>query len=470
MPKSFLMKYLIPALFLLAGATLCIFIFVTFFVHHTHTVTLKAGGFSPNSLVISTGDTVVFRTENNVPFWPASDEHPSHLSFPDFDPKKPVEQDASWSFTFEKPGVYGFHDHISPQYTGTITVSSDSSSQDSTGTTSFEKCLGMKDVALKTSCWIDFLQEEMYREGLQKAFEMFTLIYRSDPDFVAVGCHGAVHTLGEAAYDLYRNGDKVEFSESTTVCGYGFYHGFLGKLLHEKPDMEDAVKFCESLRDSASGSRGSAIFSTCFHGIGHGMVEESPLPEYYWGNAAALMDPALKACSTLPEAFQQRECADGAFNGLTRFMISDKYDFTYDAKDPLGWCSRFKDNRIYFVSCNFEMSQHFAVRVIHEGVKDIVPFLEGLDEEVQAIVVENAVAGMMQADVVRDDNSDYFEQCRIFTNAALNRACLHGVVGGFFGHGEPGNEAKKAIEFCASSVATEAERKSCDGLVKAYMQ
>jgi hypothetical protein len=337
-----------------------------------------------------------------------------------------------------------------------------------TETPTFDACLGTEDIPLKVSCWTAFFEHTMQTEGLQKTFEVFAKIYKADPAFVAEGCHGAVHVIGEMAYDIYRNDGDIQFSEETTACGYGFYHGFLGKLLHEKPNLEDAVRFCESLKSSPQNDK-ERIFTTCFHGIGHGMVEETPLAEYYWGNIDALLIPALETCGTLPEAYQQRECADGAFNGLSRFMTAGEYGFSYNTEDPLGWCGRFKENRINYTSCNFEMAQNFAATII-EKPGEVLPFIEGLDHETQIMVVDIAVGGLLQEDVVNDDHSDYFIQCRVFETPELKYACLNGVVGGLLEHGEPGNESAKPTAFCASSIATEEERASCNKILTSYLR
>ncbi len=88
----------------------------------THTIVLTSKGFEPNELVIHPGDVVNFKTELGKPFWPASDLHPTHDSYPEFDPKQPVAAEASWSFTFTREGKWSFHDHLSPSKRGSITV------------------------------------------------------------------------------------------------------------------------------------------------------------------------------------------------------------------------------------------------------------------------------------------------------------------------------------------------------------
>lgn len=86
------------------------------------TVTLTADGFRPVKVDINKGDTVVFKSELGKPFWPASDLHPSHTIYSEFDPKQPIEASSVWSFKFEKKGSWKYHDHLFPLYRGTIVV------------------------------------------------------------------------------------------------------------------------------------------------------------------------------------------------------------------------------------------------------------------------------------------------------------------------------------------------------------
>lgn len=89
----------------------------------THQVMLTEGGFIPKELTIALGDTVAFTSETGRPFWPASNLHPSHRDYPEFDPREPILADETWSFTFTQLGVWKYHDHLAPYFTGVIMVS-----------------------------------------------------------------------------------------------------------------------------------------------------------------------------------------------------------------------------------------------------------------------------------------------------------------------------------------------------------
>jgi plastocyanin len=79
-------------------------------------------GFEPSTLTIKAGDTVKFENDSSDDFWPASNVHPTHLLYPGFDAKKPILAGGSYSFTFTKPGSWGYHNHLAPDIQGTIVV------------------------------------------------------------------------------------------------------------------------------------------------------------------------------------------------------------------------------------------------------------------------------------------------------------------------------------------------------------
>src|SRR3989338_9434805 len=69
-----------------------------------YSMVLTKDGFSPEEINIRKGDTVIFTSNAEKPFWPASDLHPTHGIYPEFDPRQPIESGQSWSFKFNKEG------------------------------------------------------------------------------------------------------------------------------------------------------------------------------------------------------------------------------------------------------------------------------------------------------------------------------------------------------------------------------
>jgi hypothetical protein len=83
---------------------------------------LSEEGFYPPVITINHGDTVTFKTTLKEDFWPASDLHPTHSIYPEFDPQEPIEATSSWTFQFLKVGLWKYHDHLNPYLRGTIIV------------------------------------------------------------------------------------------------------------------------------------------------------------------------------------------------------------------------------------------------------------------------------------------------------------------------------------------------------------
>ena len=82
-------------------------------------------GFEPCSVEIVSGETVVFENSGQRAHWPASDDHPMHTKYPEFDPLEPLEPETEWSFTLDKPGEWKYHDHQNPYLRGEIVVLED---------------------------------------------------------------------------------------------------------------------------------------------------------------------------------------------------------------------------------------------------------------------------------------------------------------------------------------------------------
>jgi len=87
-----------------------------------HEVVYNGTAFTPSTLTIKAGDTVVFRNSSSGAFWPASGPHPQHTLYPEFDAKGSVAAGNIYSFKFLKVGEWPFHDHLKPTVFGKITV------------------------------------------------------------------------------------------------------------------------------------------------------------------------------------------------------------------------------------------------------------------------------------------------------------------------------------------------------------
>lgn len=86
------------------------------------TVAMEDGKFTPNKTTIKKGQTIIFVNRGKEGHWPASNIHPSHGIYPEFDSKEPILSGASWSFTFDRTGTWRFHDHLFPDMKGVVIV------------------------------------------------------------------------------------------------------------------------------------------------------------------------------------------------------------------------------------------------------------------------------------------------------------------------------------------------------------
>ena len=79
-------------------------------------------GYEPNEVTVKKGETISFLNQSDEFHWPASDVHPTHSIYSEFDPHTPVAPGDTWSFQFDEAGVWEFHDHIRANKKGTIIV------------------------------------------------------------------------------------------------------------------------------------------------------------------------------------------------------------------------------------------------------------------------------------------------------------------------------------------------------------
>lgn len=101
-----------------------------------HTVRYTGNGFSPESITVAAGDTVIWVNESSNQTWPASANHPTHTVYPGssiqscdtdqadttFDACEPIESGGSYSFQFNELGEWEYHNHLRSNEQGMVTV------------------------------------------------------------------------------------------------------------------------------------------------------------------------------------------------------------------------------------------------------------------------------------------------------------------------------------------------------------
>ena len=77
-----------------------------------HEITYANGHFEPSRLEVQPRDHVMFINRSHDDVWPASNIHPTHEIYPEFDPESPLPPGKSWSFVFDRPGDWRYHNHL----------------------------------------------------------------------------------------------------------------------------------------------------------------------------------------------------------------------------------------------------------------------------------------------------------------------------------------------------------------------
>lgn len=89
-------------------------------------VTYSGEGFDPKQITVPRGTRVTFENSTPLPLYVASDPHPDHTNYSEFDAgvvlKRLPEPGEDFSFTFDKPGIWKYHNHTAPEHMGTVIV------------------------------------------------------------------------------------------------------------------------------------------------------------------------------------------------------------------------------------------------------------------------------------------------------------------------------------------------------------
>lgn len=275
-----------------------------------HEIKLVKNGFEPSQLQIDQGEVVTFINNDETERWPASNIHPTHGIYPNFDPKRPIKLGEEWKFQFDKGGVFRFHDHLIPEFNGIITVSPTSVQPQSTkniqeilqviikklyyliSPKSLENDLGnLNSIETasdpeKLNFWLQIIGGKKY---IQK------MVADSDGGS-SVDCHQEAHLVGRAAYELEGSG---VFQSMDYNCHSGFLHGAMEAFIATiggKDLPKNVTSLCSSFKTDFTKFE-------CLHGIGHGFT--------------AYMDydipKALGLCKQLENDYARRSCFGGVF-------------------------------------------------------------------------------------------------------------------------------------------------------------
>jgi hypothetical protein len=87
-----------------------------------YTVYYSLGVFSPTNIRIHVGDSVKFQNDSNSSIHIVSARSEVGLELAGFDSVNDIPPKSSFTFTFTKPGIFGYHNSKNPNEKGTVIV------------------------------------------------------------------------------------------------------------------------------------------------------------------------------------------------------------------------------------------------------------------------------------------------------------------------------------------------------------
>jgi plastocyanin len=404
-------------------------------------ITYTDEGFSPNRLVIDPGQQVRFSSQSGKGMWPASNIHPTHQIFPEFDSKGLVRSGEDWALTFEEPGYWRYHNHASPGEGGIVIVRG---GPDATrpeplnvdpGDLQFEDVSSIPLKEYPTLFDNDAkLAQYVERYGPAATVRLLSEAARS----MRILCHERAHETGRIAYQLF---GAAAFGLAGHECESGAYHGATEALFRDRgtADLEnDVAAIC--------GSASAFFFSLqCVHGVGHGLMA--------WTSYE--LHDALDLCDALDSDRNQRACYSGVFmENVVGGLSGNMGHYTdYLSEDPHYPCNDLAER--YVPSCYLYQSTRMLILYQYNYAKvglscgnapatALHDCFESYGRDIAAATLGDAQSGI--------------EMCHETVRAAQNRvSCIQGVVQAQFWEPEKG---EFAVEFCEMLNET-AEMSGC---------
>jgi plastocyanin len=425
-------------------------------------------GFSPDYQVVTKGDKVIFKNIGKEGHWPASNIHPTHQIYPEFDPKKPVPLGQNWEFTFDKVGTWKYHDHLNPQLTGTITVTEKKEgwfAQSFNNIKNFFQDIFTKRDKKSASRVVDFpynsaitlddntifKDENNLRSYIKKFGAAQATKHLNELSSQFGDCHQIAHKAGRDAYE--QHGEKA-FQLCGGECHSGCYHGAT-----EAYFKEHGTANLEKNLNTICNSELNPFFShQCLHGIGHGLMA--------WTNYD--LPEALRNCDKLTKG--KESCYTGVFmENIIGALAQGSIDpwqsaqngihFTkYLSDDPQYPCNIVEDK--YKGSCYFLQTSRM-VQIFSGDYKKVAQGCLDAPAVYQRTCFESM--GRDVGGATRGNSEKAISECFNSPEGNLRIGCLVGAVQDSFW--DPSGQ-DEAISFCKLLINNE-EKSACYSTISA---
>ena len=338
-------------------------------------VAYEDGRFTPARVEIDPGGQVVFVNHSGDDFWPASNDHPTHEVYDGFDSRKPVSDGELWAFSFDEPGEWEYHNHLTPDQGAVVVVGSGTAStradgapavvptadpdrpdgvlawaretlvalfvggdgdspsadetDDATETFGISPLYGGHECAsIDKSCVAKAIRAKTNDDGPVAAGDLLALLLSDGRvDGSVVDEHQLAHEMGRQTAETYGVSSEAFMRCPMSAYNGGCQHGYFEYVLGKTDATTEAAEIiCKSL----AGTYSSKDYFYCYHGVGHGVMMAQ----------AYQLDRALVICDELPGRIKQHGCWQGVFMENVNAGLSGKArSGVFSPDDPLAPCN-----------------------------------------------------------------------------------------------------------------------------------
>ncbi len=310
-----------------------------YFIPYKVGIDINDKGFSPETIVVPKGTTLVFTNTGSNLHWPASDFHPTHTLYPveggcigsKFDACHGLNPGETFEFKLDRVGSWPIHDHLYPELTGEVKVSPDPAWL--IRFKSFFPFLGISKTESKEATSmslpdasefknIDYGQQVTLIKQLAiddpiYAWSYIRKAYTQNGEVVG-NAHELAHVVGRGLYNKF---GLQGILNCDITFAYGCFHGVTQALM--QVEGKDAIEQVETSCTDYFPPDVNHNFSGCIHGMGHGLLT--------WENlniSSALMD-----CDILIDSYKNY-CYDGVFMEYSMDVPKSSVDMS----DPWKFC------------------------------------------------------------------------------------------------------------------------------------
>ena len=408
-----------------------------------HTVELRESGFFPDQIQIEKDEEIRFINKTKKPFWPASNPHPDHTTYQDFDSRQPIAPGESWIFKFETEGIFLYHNHLYALDDGAVIVGKNNEIMD---TANFDMCKNRPDKEKRT-CF-ELLLKNTLQNNPQDGLELFKKLVEVESN----DCHQYAHDFGEYVAQNDHSGEKIKIGIESSYCGYGFWHGFTTQILRDF-DLQTAEQYCENTRNPDPVLLKN-LKSNCYHGLGIGLIQDPP-PVEFWGNAGPLIDSALESCDQLKDEWK-RDCYSGVFHPMADYMARSQYSFAFNEEEPFALCLEQKEH--HRPECYYQIAAKLAHLVdynLEEGFELIQKIPTELEREYTFTL---AMINFVNHQMSNEELVGMFKRCQ---NLATSDSCLAGILHTIFANGAVEKAQIRSFDICNSEDLGDNHRLAC---------